>query len=347
MNKFLKWLFVAFVTLILLPFTILFFIFRKAKGVPVAHPENLENLDEDAKEYVKSKGSTTDIGTRYKYLRITDKLTPVRPSVHVGLVEDKKINGPKGTQLPIRIYTPIADGPYKVMLYFHDGGFINGSIQTTDALARDIVEETGFKVITVDYRLAPDSPFPAAIEDAYTALEWAYSHPASLGYDGTGFIVAGEGAGANLAAVISIMARDKKSPATISEQLLFSPITDIFSRDASVLYPSFDTFDEGFVLTKDGLDKMFSLYIADNYNLKYNPLVAPIRTKDLSNLPPALIISAQFDPLRDQSRKYAEALKKADVTVDYHEIERVTHGYMEHLPRAASHVLQLVNKFVK
>lgn len=347
MNKFLKWLFVGFATLVLLPFTVLFFIFRKAKGVPIVHPEQLENLNDDAKNYVKTSGSTTDIGSRYKYIRVTDKLTPVRPSVHVGLVEDKKITGPKGTQLPLRIYTPIKDGPYKVMLYFHDGGFINGNLQTTDALARDIVEETGFKVITVDYRLAPDAPFPAAVEDAYAALEWAQAHPTSLEYDGTGFIVAGEGSGANLAAVISILARDKQSEAQISEQLLFSPITDIFSRDASVLYPSFDIFDEGFVLTKDGLDKMFSLYIADNYELKYNPLLAPIRTKDLSNLPPALIISAQFDPLRDQARKYAEVLTKAGVTVEHHEIERITHGYMEHLPNATAHVLQLVNKFVK
>ncbi|EUJ28536.1 putative lipase [Listeria floridensis FSL S10-1187] len=297
-----------FFSLVLLPLLAIFFIYKKAVGKRDYDPKLLDNLsDEAAQNYVKNTAPLSDVDSRYKYIRLKEKATPSAKSIEIGSTEDKKIDGPSG-KIPLRIYTPEQDGPYEIILYFHGGGFVTGGLQSHDAIARKLVQTTGARVVAVDYRLAPENPFPAAIEDAYAALLWAASHNTSLRNKEDAVIVAGDSTGGNIAAVVAQLAKAKNGP-KISRQILLYPATDIFSRDASVLYPSMDEFADGYVLTKESLDKYFKLYMQNAVDRKYDPLVAPIRSKNLAGLPKAFVATAEYDPLRDQGEAYAKKIK--------------------------------------
>lgn len=345
MKSVLKWLLIVFVSIILLPLAVVFFIYKKASGKKQFNPEVLDNLEEAAKEYVKNKAPLSDVDSRYKYMRLTEKALPAAKNIEIGEVEDKKIDGPGG-KLNLRIYSPKAKGPYDILVYFHGGGFVVGNVKTTDAIARTLVQKTGTKVISVNYRLAPENPFPAAIEDAYSALLWVASHPTSLNAKSEGIIVAGDSAGANIAAVTAQLAKAKGRP-VISKQILLYPPTDIFSRDASVLYSSMDEFQEGYVLTKESLDKFFKLYLSKNADRKYDPLVAPIRSKDLSGLPDTFLVTAEYDPLRDQGEAYAEKLKDAGVKVFAKRLDKVTHDFMSTPSEATEQTYEWISEFLE
>ncbi len=339
-----KWVFIGLFSVILLPLIALLFIFKKAAGKRDYNPAVLDNLEEAAQDYVKKTAPLSDVDTRYKYIRVTEKTLRSAKKIAIGDIENKKIDGPAG-KIPLRIYTPEADGPYQVIVYFHGGSFVTGNLNTHDAIARRIVQATGARVIAVDYRLAPESPFPRAIEDAYSALLWVNSHQTSLRMKSNEIIVAGDSAGANIAAVVSQLAKAKELP-EISKQILLYPPTDIFSRDASVLYPSMDEFKEGYVLTKEALDKCFKLYLAGAENRKYDPLVAPIRSKHLHGLPEALIVTAEYDPLRDQGEAYAKKLTEAGVLVTLKRMEKVPHDFMQTDSDATDEVYQLIGDFL-
>ena len=244
------------------------------------------------------------------------------PGEDVASVEDLEVPGPDGP-LPVRVYRP--DGaavPAPVVVFFHGGGWVLGSIATHDATCRGLANRTGAVYVSVDYRLAPEHPYPAAPEDCYAATCWVADHAADLGVYPGRLAVAGDSAGGNLAAVVCQMARDRSGPA-IAFQLLIYPVTDLdFDR-----WPSMEENADGPLLTREGMD-WFARHYVGTLPFTGDPYAAPIRAADLSGLPPAYVATAGHDPLRDEGAGYAEALAAAGVTVGYDNFATMIHGFV-------------------
>lgn len=238
----------------------------------------------------------------------------------IGKIEDRKIAGPAG-EIPVRLYTPVAAGgaPLPVLVYFHGGGWVIGDLETHDALCRSLANESGCKVVAVDYRLAPEHRFPAAAEDALAAVSWVEANAASIGVDPNRIAVAGDSAGGNLAAVVSQLARDTKGP-RIAFQMLIYPVTDTDTDTGS--YRAFGT---GHFLERDGMVWFFDHYAGEAD--RADPRLAPLKARSLQGLPPAYVVTAGHDVLRDEGRAYAEALKAAGVSVEYVNYEGMIHGF--------------------
>jgi len=243
------------------------------------------------------------------------------PSVVEGVTtEDRTIPGPGG-DLAIRIYRPEGAGVTPVIVFFHGGGWVIGDLDTHDGGCRSLTAASGCTLVAVDYRLAPEAVFPAPVEDCFAATLWVQEHAAELGVDGTRLAVAGDSAGGNLAAVVTQIARDLGEPA-IAFQLLVYPVTDYeFTSDSMV-----DNAD-GYLLTTDMMRWFFGHYLAGDVDAVSDPRVSPLRADDLSDLPPAHILTAQYDPLRDQGNAYAAALEAAGVPVEHIEYEGMFHGF--------------------
>ncbi|MFC4408429.1 alpha/beta hydrolase [Haloarchaeobius iranensis] len=242
----------------------------------------------------------------------------------VGAVEDRAIPGPDG-DVPVRIYRPETEGPQPTVVFFHGGGFVIGTLDTHDAVCRALTNEAEAVVVSVDYRLAPEHPFPAAVADAHAATEWASDNLGELG--GNGFLaVAGDSAGGTLAAVTCLLARDR-GPA-IDHQCLVYPATASDGDPES--FPSREENADGYFLETADMEWFFEQYIADEFDA-YNPLAFPLQARDCSGLPPALVITAGFDPLRDEGRAYAERLEAAGVDTTYREFEGMVHGFVSML----------------
>jgi cation diffusion facilitator CzcD-associated flavoprotein CzcO/acetyl esterase/lipase len=228
---------------------------------------------------------------------------PGRP---VGAVEDGMLQGADGAALPYKLYRPAGAGPHPIVVYFHGGGWVIGDEASDDPLCRDLCRRASMIVVSVGYRHAPEHRFPTAAEDAYAATRWVGAHARDLGGDGR-LIVAGWSAGGNLAAVTAQLACDRAGP-KLSGQLLICPVTDSdFTR------PSYKENADGYFLTRSLMDWFWANY-CDPANRK-DPRVAPLHGK-LEGLPPAFVATAEFDPLRDEGRAYAEALAKAGVSVE-------------------------------
>jgi acetyl esterase len=240
--------------------------------------------------------------------------------VAIGKVEDRSIEGPGGA-LPLRIYTPVAAGgdALPVLVYFHGGGWVIGDLETHDALCRTLANEAGCKVVAVDYRLAPEHVFPAAVDDCYAALKWVEANGASIGVDATRIAVAGDSAGGNLAAVMSQIAKAEKGP-KISFQLLIYPATD-----TNVDTGSYQANGSGYFLERDGMIWFFDHYLAGAD--RNDTRVAPAKATSLAGLPAAYVVTAGFDPLRDEGRAYAEALKAAGVPTEHVNYDGMIHGF--------------------
>src|SRR3954451_1803195 len=220
---------------------------------------------------------------------------PVEKRVQVYSVEEKTIRTSEA-DIPVRIYTPKEGDSYPLLMYFHGGAFFSGNLESHDEVVRPICMESGYKVISVDYRLAPEHPFPAALEDCYNATKWATEHKDELKWDGKTLAVAGDSAGGNLAAAVSLMARNKKE-FTITKQVLYYPSLDL---DVSEFrYPSLVENGKGYFIESDQLAEYNSFYLLGNVDPN-NPLVSPIREENLKNLPEALVITAEDDPMRDE-----------------------------------------------
>ncbi|BBZ38435.1 alpha/beta hydrolase [Mycobacterium conspicuum] len=250
------------------------------------------------------------------------------PQIHV-TVDDLALPGPAG-EIPARHYRP-ATGPdtdqaTDLLVFYHGGGWSLGDLDTYDALCRLTCRDAGIQVLSIDYRLAPEHPAPAAIEDAYAAFEWAYEHGAELGARPGRVAVGGDSAGGNLAAVVCQLARDAGGPAPILQWLLY-PRTDFTAQTRSL-----GLFASGFLLTKRDMDFFESQYLRGSGLDKTDPRVSPARAESLSGLAPALIAVAGFDPLRDEGESYAAALRAAGTPVDLRALGSLTHGFANLFP---------------
>lgn len=241
----------------------------------------------------------------------------------MALVEDVTIPGP-GSPLKIRCYRPIKSNvqdTLPALIYYHGGGCVIGDLDTHDVLCRELSNLAQIAVLSVDYRLAPENPFPAAADDCIEATQWIHHHASQLNIDADRISVGGDSAGGNLAAVVCIALREEKNfkPAF---QLLIYPMTD-----ARAQTPSMTSNGEGYLLTKEAVAYYHNHYMpnhADRLTWKASPLLA----KDLSNLPPALVITAGYDPLRDEGLYYADKLSAAGVPTQYICFERQIHGFI-------------------
>jgi acetyl esterase len=239
----------------------------------------------------------------------------------IGKVEDRVIPGPDG-DLAVRVYTPLTTNSNVLsgLVFFHGGGFVLGDLDTHDDLCRVLANESGFRVVSVDYRLAPEHPFPAAVDDCFAATKWVAENAAALGIDPKRLAVGGDSAGGNLAAVVSQLARGA-GPA-IAFQLLIYPVAQLGAPDT----PSMRENARGYFLEKEGMDWFTRLYAPDK-DKRHDPRLSPLQAKDLSRLPPAYVITAGFDPLRDEGRDYADTLDKAGVPVTYVNYPGMVHGF--------------------
>ncbi|MFZ2362282.1 MAG: alpha/beta hydrolase [Anaerolineae bacterium] len=244
-----------------------------------------------------------------------------RQPVPVASVVDRTIPGPAG-ELPIRVYTPEGPGPFPAVVYFHGGGFVVGSIDGGDAACRALCHGAHCIVVSVDYRLAPEHKFPAAVDDCLAATRWVAAHAAELNADAAMLVVAGESAGGNLAAVTALRLRDEGGPA-LRGQLLFYPVTDYHTPPT----PSYLANANGYLLTRAMMVWFWGHYLNDASEAGH-PHASPLRAPDLSGLPPALVITAEFDPLRDEGERYAERLQRASVPTQLTRYDGMIHGFL-------------------
>jgi len=244
----------------------------------------------------------------------------------VAHVEDRGIPGPGGT-LRVRIITPQAggNGPLPVVVYFHGGGWVLGNIASHEGICRAVANAGGVIVVTVDYRLAPEHRFPAAAEDAYATTAWVAEHAAEFGGDRQRIAVAGDSAGGNLAAVTCLMARDREGP-RVDFQVLLYPITEY-----NINTRSYTEFADGFFLTRSEMAWYWEHYV-EKAEDRHHPHASPSRAADLSRLPPALLITAEFDVLRDEGEEYARQLQAAGVDAKLRRYDGMIHGFIRRYP---------------
>jgi len=238
----------------------------------------------------------------------------------VGAVEDIAVDGADGP-LRARAYRPRADdgGSVPTLAFFHGGGFTIGDLDSYDAQCRVLCDRIGAVVLSTDYRLAPEHPFPAAVEDALAATRWALAHVADLGSDPARVAVGGDSAGGNLSAVVAQQLRGEEPG--LAAQLLIYPATDLVGE-----YPSHEENGQGYFLTNDDMEWFHGNYLPEPSDGE-DPLASPLHASDLSGLPPAVIATAEFDPLRDSGDAYAAALRDAGVEVIHRRFDGLVHGF--------------------
>jgi len=240
------------------------------------------------------------------------------PRQEVAQVVDRTIPGPGGP-VPVRIYTPSDPGPRGALVYCHGSGFVIFDLDSHDAECRALCNRAAATVVSVDYRLAPEHKFPAAVDDSWAALAWTAAHAAELGVDPARLAVGGDSAGGNLAAVIAQIARDRGGP-RLAFQLLVYPVTD-----ARLGHPSMDENAEGYGLTKAQMAWFIEQYVRSEAD-RLDPRCSPLLAKSCADLAPALVITAEYDPLRDEGEAYAQRLIAAGVRTTLTRYTGMIHG---------------------
>ncbi|MFL5318402.1 MAG: alpha/beta hydrolase [Myxococcaceae bacterium] len=241
--------------------------------------------------------------------------------IEVKSVRDLEVDGGGGPVMA-RHYAPenVGNDPAPLLVFFHGGGFVIGDLDTYDPLCRLLCRHAGVHVLSVDYRLAPEHPFPAAVEDVRASYLWATQHAAELGAHPSRIAVGGDSAGGNLSAVLAQLMKAEGGP-TPAAQLLMYPAIDRTKRR-----PSMEHFADGFFLTQADIEWFQNHYVGAT-NVHADPRIAPLRFKDLKGLPPAIVVTAGFDPLRDEGEEYADVLKAAGVPVVQRRFENLIHGF--------------------
>ncbi len=225
-----------------------------------------------------------------------------------------------GEPVRVRLYQPKGKGPHPALVFYHGGGWAIGSLDSSDSVCRTLCSHAQCIVVSVDYRLAPEHKFPAALEDCYNAVQWFYEHAAEYGIDRERIAVGGESSGGNLAAAVCILALERNAPPIIY-QLLMMPATDLALASESV-----QQFGEGYFLTQEAMEVFGKYYINCEEDI-LNPLVSPLRIENPSNLPPGLVITAEYDPLRDEGEAYAHKLRDAGVPMVCRRYQGAIHGF--------------------
>ena len=261
------------------------------------------------------------------------------PAPAMQRVEERTIDRPDGQAL-LRILVPIKN-PIGVLVYYHGGGWVLGSIDEYDTVARKLAERTSCAIVLVGYRLAPEYRYPAAVDDSYAVLEWVGDHIFDIAGQEVPLIVAGDSAGGNLAAVMAIRARDRNGP-SIALQVLIYPVTDAdFDR------PSYNDPENHLLLTRDGMIWFWEHYLPDS-SRRAAPDASPLHSGNLSGLPPAVMLTAEHDVLRDEGEAYAARLQEASVPVDLQRYAGQMHGFFTLLMLPGSELgFQQVVKAVK
>ena len=245
------------------------------------------------------------------------RMAPPEPP-DLASISDRGIPSPDGHDIPIRTYLPAGVTDPPVCVYLHGGGWVIGSIETHDGPCREIAARSGCAVVSVEYRLAPETKHPGPLEDCVAAVEWVAANGSDLGVDGSRLVVAGDSAGGNLAAAVTLIARERGGPA-IAGQVLVYPVTDLSMGTASYVENA-----EGYFLTADAMRWFIGHYCDGAVD---DPQVSPLRA-DLAGLPPALVITAEYDPLRDEGEAYAKRLEAAGVPTTLRRFDGQIHGFL-------------------
>ena len=300
-----------------------------AKAAPYVRPDVRGFLD-----YLNSvPGPKTHEGTaeaaRAMYVAMKDVADP--PVGELGIVKDLTIPGPAGP-IPARLFDPRESrAPGPVVVFFHGGGFVIGNIDTHASFTAEMARQLDLPVVSVDYRLAPEHPWPAAPEDCEAAARWVASNPAELGRTATGLVLSGDSAGGTLTITAAMGLRDEPAAVPVIVQAPIYPAADMNKE-----YPSFNDFADGYLLTRETMIWFAEHYRADFTHFRGSPMVG-----ELVGLPPAVIITASLDPIRDQGRAYAAALVLAGVPVTFREAVGNIHGFItlrQAIPSAAGDV---------
>jgi acetyl esterase len=249
---------------------------------------------------------------------------PLPAGAPVAAVEDRAIPGPAG-EIPVRIYTPAGQAPFPVLVWFHGGGWVLGTLDAADHVCRELTNVASCVVVSVDYRLAPEHLFPAAPDDCEAAYSWVLGNAASFGGDPARVAVGGDSAGGNLAAVVSLRAKEHGAPLPVLQVLVY-PVTD-----HNLDRPSYHKNGEGYLLTTVAMRWFWDEYLPAPVR-RSHPHASPIYATDLTGLPPALIITAEFDPLCDEGEAYSELLRQAGVPVTVTRYDGMIHGFFPQFP---------------
>lgn len=258
-------------------------------------------------------------------------------------VTNRTIPGPDGNQLPVRIYTPASHPNLPILIFFHGGGWVFGGLEEPDALCREISRLVNCIIVSVDYRLAPENPFPKALEDCYAATLWVHKNASSFGGDPSRVAIGGESAGGNLAAAVALMVRDRRECFLKYQLLLYPVMTNNLDKK---LYS--DSVDQTFI-TFDAMTFFWSLYLP-NEDDRNNPYASPLKATNLLDLPPAYIVTAEFDPLYAEGEAYAEKLKDFGVQVTSKRYKGAIHGFLslpvQELPLRVEAMSDIQNKLI-
>ena len=239
-------------------------------------------------------------------------------------VADRSIAGPGGTTLPLRLYRPKAAIPGEALpalVYAHGGGWVFGNLDSHDVLCAQLALQAGIAVVAIDYRLAPDARFPAAFDDVVAGLQWVAANGPSVGIDPARLAIGGDSAGGNLAAAVSLWARDSNGP-RLKLQLLAYPVVDAVART-----DSYRKFNDGYGLNGVTMEWFFDHYVPNKAE-RADYRVSPMRAANLGGLPPALVVTAGYDPLRDEGRAYAWRLQQEGTLADLVEFGGMLHGFL-------------------
>jgi acetyl esterase len=289
------------------------------------HPEALL-LGRLATSGLDPMSDDAPVAEQRRRLALTARPMGIRPPLPVAVSDHGA-----GT-IPVRLYAPAsAAAPGPLLVYFHGGGWVQGSIETHDASCRLLAHLSGVRVLSVDYRLAPEHPYPAAVEDAIAAYAWAADHADRLGADPTRLAVGGDSAGGNLAAVVALAARDDERLPDVAFQLLLYPVTDVAAKTES-----YARFSAGYLLTESGMDWFVAKYLPDPAR-RAEPQASPLRAPVLAGLPPAYVATCIPDVLRDEGEAYAARLREAGVAVATQRHDQI-HGFFNTTAAGSSRV---------
>ncbi|HZT89227.1 MAG TPA: alpha/beta hydrolase [Stellaceae bacterium] len=291
--------------------------------MPTLHPQIVKVIKAMEEAKLRPIEAMTPAEARAQ-MEFTSRARKTEP-LPIARAEDRTIPGPAG-DLPVRLYWPNAPGPVPAIAYYHGGGHVIGSLDTHDAVARNLCAGAETLVASVDYRMGPEHKFPAAVEDSFAALQWLHASAASLGADPERLGVHGDSAGANLAAVVALMARDAGRPRLRLQSLVY-PISDY-----AMATPSYETFATDYgILTRDAMRWFRDHYLRSPADAE-DWRASPIKAASLAGVAPAIVVTAECDVLHDDGQNYAEALRRAGVPVEYREYPGMIHAFFGMTP---------------